>query len=176
MSLRSVTAGEAARTGGVKLHAGTKLQETVLIVEVISDLILLTVRPRWVRTPLRVLVVPAEARPCAPSCALLPSVKTQRGEKQPASPRPPPRPLLALLASANLRKYNHSLLPQLPAELQTEAVGRRAVQTLQRAAVSAGTSAPRCSFFCPTALKSEGLRSLSLWAEHPESLQSSSCN
>lgn len=45
-----------------------------------------------------------------------------------------PHPLL--LASANLRKYNHSLLLQFPAEMQTQAVSRRALQTLQRASVS----------------------------------------
>lgn len=48
-----------------------------------------------------------------PSCALLDTVKTQWGE------------------CANLRKYNHSLLVQLPAELQTQAVSRRIFQTLQ---------------------------------------------
>lgn len=43
----------------------------------------------------------------------------------------PTPPLCPLLASVNLRKYNHSLLPQLPAELQTQAVSHRALQTLQ---------------------------------------------
>lgn len=48
-----------------------------------------------------------EAQPCASQCALLAPVKTEAEKK-------PPRCL------ANLRKYNHSLLLQLPAELQTQ--------------------------------------------------------
>lgn len=63
----------------------------------------------------------ARALPCAPIvCSVGHSQNTVGGVC----------PLL-LFASANLRKYNHSLLVQLPAELQTQAVSRRIFQTLQ---------------------------------------------
>lgn len=77
-----------------------------------------------------------------PSCALLATVKTQWGKRAP----------LLLFASANLRKYNHSLLVQLPAELQTQAVSWRIFQTLQRLSVSVRSAVTQLNVFKYTAL------------------------
>lgn len=138
---------------------GQNLRRQFLIVKVISELILLNIRPHseseLERKRLWVLVFPSwRSAMCSIVCSAGYSHNTAGWKTAILSPLSPLSllSLLSLLAAVNLRKYNHSLLPQLPAELQTRAVGRRAVQTLQRASVSVGAQTRRLS--CVTAWKS----------------------
>lgn len=111
---------DGAKASTARTHT-KKLKETVFIVKVILELIPLNIHPNspWVIYFICLRGTEAEAM-CSIVCSAGCSQNTAGGKKR-------AQPLLCLPVSVHLRKYNHPLLPQLPAGLQTQAGGRPSV-------------------------------------------------